>query len=49
MTRTLWTAAAAALLLAGTALAATPGEKCESDKNKEAGKYAKCRQKAEAK
>jgi hypothetical protein len=48
MTRIQWTAAAAALLLAGTALAATPGERCESGKNKEAGRYAKCRQKAEA-
>ena len=49
MTRTLWTAAAAALLLAGTALAATPAQNCQSNKNKEAGKYVTCRQKAEAK
>ena len=37
------------LLLAGTALATTPAQKCESGKNKEAGKYGYCRQKAEAK
>jgi hypothetical protein len=37
------------LLLAGTALAATPAQKCETGKNKEAGKYGYCRQKAEAK
>jgi hypothetical protein len=48
MARTPWAAAAAALLLAGAALAATPGERCESAKNREAGKYAECRQKAEA-
>jgi hypothetical protein len=48
MTRALCTAVAAALLIAGSALAATPGERCESAKNKEAGKYAACRQKAEA-
>jgi hypothetical protein len=48
MARTLWATTAAALLLAGAALAATPGEKCESSKNREAGKYAECRQKAEA-
>jgi hypothetical protein len=46
--RTLRAAAAAATLLAGTALA-TPAQKCVSDKNKEAGKYVECRQKAEAK
>ncbi len=49
MTRTRWTAAAAVLLLAGSALAGTPAQNCESNKNKEAGKYAECRQKAEAK
>src|SRR5262245_6758571 len=44
------TGAAVALLVVGTALAApTPAQKCESDKNKEAGKYALCRHKAEAK
>ena len=41
--------AAVALLLAGKALAGTPAQKCESGKNKEAGKYGYCRQKAEAK
>ena len=34
---------------AGMALAATPAEKCASGKNKEAGKYAFCRQKVESK
>ncbi len=34
---------------AGSALAITPEDKCEADKNKIAGKYAFCRQKAEAK
>jgi len=48
MNGTLWSAAALALLLTGSALAATPGERCESGKNREAGKYAACRQKAEA-
>jgi hypothetical protein len=48
MTRTLGIAAAAGLLFAGTALAVTPADKCESDKHKEAGKYVECRQKAEA-
>jgi hypothetical protein len=44
-----WTAAAALVLLgAGMAQAVTPADKCESDKNKQAGKYAYCRQKAEA-
>jgi hypothetical protein len=41
--------AALALLVAGSAQAVTPADKCESDKNKEAGKYAYCRQKAAAK
>ena len=41
--------AALALLVAGSAQAVTPAEKCESGKNTEAGKYAYCRQKAEAK
>jgi hypothetical protein len=49
MTRTQWAAAAAAMLLAGTALAATPAEKCASSKNDEAGRYAECRHKAAAK
>jgi hypothetical protein len=49
MTRTVWAAAAAALLFAGTAPAATPGQSCESGKNREVGKYVTCRQKAEAK
>jgi hypothetical protein len=49
MTRTLWTAAACVTLLGGTALAATPADRCESAKNKEAGKYIDCRQKAESK
>src|SRR5262245_19776257 len=50
MTRTLRTAAGLALFLTGNALAGpTPAEKCESDKNKEAGKYGACRQKAESK
>jgi hypothetical protein len=49
MNRTLWAAAAAVLLLARAASAATPAEKCASDKNKEAGRYAECLQKAEAK
>jgi hypothetical protein len=38
-----------ALLVAGSAQAVTPAQKCERDKNKEAGKYGYCRQKAEAK
>lgn len=49
MIRIQWTAAAAAALLAGTALAGTPAQNCQSNKNKEAGKYAECRHKAEAK
>lgn len=49
MNGTLWAAAAAAMLLTGTALAATPAQNCASNKNKEAGKYAGCRQSAEAK
>jgi hypothetical protein len=51
MTSSRWAAPAAAMLLvAGAAAAAvTPADKCESAKNKEAGKYAYCRQKAEAK
>jgi hypothetical protein len=48
MTTKLWTAVAVTLLLAGTALAGTPAQDCESRKNKEAGKYLKCRHKAEA-
>jgi len=42
-------ATAILLAAAGMALAATPAEKCASGKNKEAGKYAFCRQKVEAK
>jgi len=51
MTRvSLTVAACAALLSAGTALgAATPAQKCQMNKNKEGGKYAFCRQKAEGK
>jgi len=48
MMRKLCTAAAVTLLLAGTALAGTPAQDCEARKNKEAGKYLKCRHKAEA-
>jgi hypothetical protein len=49
--KTRWSVAGAALalLLAGPALAATPAQNCESNKNKEAGKYSSCRQKAESK
>jgi len=44
------TAVALALVFAGTAVAKpTPAQQCESGKNKEAGKYAYCRQKAESK
>lgn len=40
----------AALLLGAAAVhAATPAQNCRSAKNKTAGKYAYCRQKAEAK
>lgn len=42
-------ATAVLLLAAGVTCAATPAENCEASKNKEAGKYAFCRQKAEAK
>src|SRR5262245_19617030 len=50
MMRNLWTAAVAAVLLAGTALAGpTPGQKCQADMNKLAGQYYYCRQKAEGK
>ena len=49
MKTTLWAAAAAAMLLTGTALAATPAQDCASRKDKEAGKYVQCREKAEAK
>ncbi len=41
--------AALLALAAGSASAITPEDKCEADKNKIAGKYAFCRQKAEAK
>jgi len=45
-----WTAGAlVATLLATTAQAATPAQTCRSAKNKEAGNYADCLQKAEAK
>ena len=40
---------AAGLLLAGTALAVEPEIKCESTKNKEAGKFSSCLQKSHAK
>ena len=47
----MWTTVTLALLLAlgrhGRAL--DPGPRCQAGKNKEAGKYAACRQKAEAK
>jgi hypothetical protein len=43
------TAVAVTMLLAGSARAATPAASCESGKNKEAGKYVACRQKAESK
>ena len=49
MTRIQLTGAAAAMLLASAALAATPAERCENAKNKEAGRYLECRQKVEAK
>jgi hypothetical protein len=52
MNRTsMWTTVTLAVLLswAGTAGALDPGPKCEAGKNKEAGKYANCRHKAEAK
>jgi hypothetical protein len=49
MTKFQWTTAAAVMMFASTALAATPAEKCESDKNREAGKYVECLQRAEAK
>ncbi|HZR81811.1 MAG TPA: DUF1566 domain-containing protein [Candidatus Binatia bacterium] len=48
MTTKVWTAAVVGLLLASSALAATPAQNCQSGKNKEAGKYAACRQRAEA-
>ena len=49
MKRTVLTAAAAVVLLAGTASAATSAQSCAGAKNLEAGKYVACRQKAEAK
>src|SRR5206468_2422172 len=43
-------ATAAALVLAATTVhAATPAQSCQSGKNRTAGKYASCRQRAEAK
>src|SRR5436190_11629441 len=39
----------ALLLLTSAAQAVTPEQKCQSGKNKAAGKYAYCRQKTEAK
>lgn len=39
----------ASVLIAGHALALDPADKCEAGKNQEAGKYAQCRLKAEAK
>lgn len=48
-TRKRWTGAVLVVLVAGPASAATtPAQKCGSGKNQEAGKYAACRQKAEA-
>jgi hypothetical protein len=49
MTKTIVTAAACATLLwaVGTTFAVTPEQKCQGGKNKAAGKYAACRQKAE--
>jgi hypothetical protein len=38
----------ATFVLGGIALALDPGPKCQAGKNKEAGKYASCRQKAES-
>ena len=49
MTTMLWAAVAATILIAGAAAALTPAQDCASRKNKEAGKYVQCRQKAEAK
>lgn len=49
MKTTLWAAVAATMLFAGAALAVTPAQDCASRKNKAAGKYVQCRQKAEAK
>src|SRR5262245_37567072 len=43
------TAFAALVVLAAASHAATPAQDCRSAKNKEAGKYDNCRQKAEAK
>lgn len=49
MKTSVWAVLAATMLLAGSALAATPAQDCASRKNKEAGKYVQCRAKAEAK
>jgi Protein of unknown function (DUF1566) len=47
--RVVWTACIAALMLSGTpAQALSDADKCEAAKNRMAGKYAFCRQKAEA-
>jgi hypothetical protein len=49
MNRFPWAATAAIVVFAGAALAATPAERCQSGKNREAGKYVSCLQAAEAK
>lgn len=49
MMKNLWLATVAVLLLAHPAPAATPAQKCASDKKKEAARYVECLQKAEAK
>lgn len=49
MMKNLWLATMAVLLLAHPAPAATPAQKCASDKNKEAARYVECLQKAAAK
>ena len=43
------TVAALLAIAAGSAQGLSPEDKCEADKNKLAGKYAFCRQNAEAK
>src|SRR5687767_903151 len=46
--RLVWIAATAALMTPTNVVGITPAQKCEQGKNKEAGKYAYCRQKVEA-